>query len=92
MGGKKEGQHEVPPHAERVDGFQVIRGSPGHEARRLRGLARREKVDLGWTPQSRNQMKHLGIEVPVRNQLKPRGCVRLNIFLRGNEGAGEGEG
>jgi hypothetical protein len=42
-------------------------------------------------PQSRNQMKHLGIEVPVWNQLKPRGCVRLNIFLRGNEGGQDAE-
>jgi hypothetical protein len=54
MGGKKEGQREVPPHAEHVNGFRKIRGSPGHKARRLHGLARREQIDLGWTPQGRN--------------------------------------
>jgi hypothetical protein len=31
-------------------------------------------------------MKNMGVEVPVWDQLEPRGCVRLNILLRGNEG------
>jgi hypothetical protein len=91
MGGKEEGQHEVPPHAERVDGFWKICGSPGHETRCLRGLARREQINLGWTPQGRNLMKNMGIKVPVRDQLEPRGCVRLYVFLRGNEGGQDAE-
>jgi hypothetical protein len=34
-------------------------------------------------------VKHSGGEVPVRDQLKPRCCIRLQIILRRNEGRQE---
>jgi hypothetical protein len=33
----------------------------------------------------------MGIKVPVRDQLEPRGCVRLNVLFRGNEGGQDAE-
>jgi hypothetical protein len=85
-GREEESQFEVPPLAECVNRFRDVRGVPGVEAPRLCRLARSKEIDLGVTPESRYLVKNPGGEVPVRDRLEPRGCVCLDVLLRGDVG------
>jgi hypothetical protein len=84
-GREEEGQLEIPGHAESVDSLRLVRRSPRHEARKLSRLARREEVDLGRPPQGRHLKDDVGVQVPIRHQLKPGGRIRLEVLLRGDE-------